>query len=46
MVNSIIFGMLLVILVLLFFLGLRNAAFVGIAIPLSMLISIFILNMK
>lgn len=43
--NSIIFGMLLVILVLLFFLGLRNALFVGIAIPLSMFISFFILSL-
>lgn len=43
--NSIIFGTLLVVLVLLFFMGLRNALFVGIAIPLSMLISFFILNM-
>ncbi len=42
--NSIIFGILLVILVLLFFLGLRNALFVGIAIPLSMLLSMFILG--
>lgn len=42
--NSIIFGMLLVILVLLFFLGLRNALFVGAAIPLSMFMSFFILN--
>lgn len=42
--NSIIFGTLLVVLVLLFFLGLRNAAFVGIAIPLSMFIAFFLLN--
>ena len=42
--NSIIFGTILVVAVLLFFLGLRNAAFVGIAIPLSMGIAIFILN--
>ena len=42
--NSIIFGMLLVVLVLMFFLGLRNALFVGIAIPLSMLMSFFILS--
>ena len=34
--NSIIFGVLLVVGVLLFFLGLRNALFVGVAIPLSM----------
>ncbi len=43
--NSIISGMILVILVLLFFLGLRNASFVGIAIPLSMLMGIMILDM-
>lgn len=42
--NSIISGVILVVLVLLFFLGLRNAAFVGIAIPLSMLMGIAILN--
>ena len=42
--NSIISGVILVILVLLFFLGLRNAMFVGIAIPLSMLTGILILN--
>lgn len=42
--NSIIFGMLLVITVLLFFLGPRNALFVGTAIPLSMFIAFFILS--
>lgn len=42
--NSIISGVILVILVLLFFLGLRNALFVGIAIPLSMLTGILVLN--
>ena len=42
--NSIIFGTILVVLVLLFFLGLRSAVFVGIAIPLSMFIAFFILN--
>ncbi len=42
--NSIIFGVILVVLVLLFFLGLRNALFVGIAIPLSMFMSFMILN--
>jgi multidrug efflux pump subunit AcrB len=44
LVNSIVFGILLVVGVLLFFLGLRNALFVGIAIPLSMLMSFLILN--
>lgn len=42
--NSIISGVLLVILVLLFFLGTRNAIFVGIAIPLSMFMSFILLN--
>lgn len=42
--NSIIMGIILVVLVLLFFLGLRNALFVGIAIPLSMLMSFLILD--
>lgn len=42
--NSIISGVILVVLVLLFFLGLRNAAFVGLAIPLSMLMGILFLN--
>jgi multidrug efflux pump subunit AcrB len=42
--NSIIFGVLLVVGVLLFFLGLRNALFVGVAIPLSMFMSFMILN--
>ncbi len=42
--NSIILGIILVVLVLLFFLGVRNALFVGIAIPLSMFISFIILN--
>ena len=42
--NNIIFGVLLVVIVLMFFLGLRNALFVGIAIPLSMLLSFILLN--
>jgi len=42
--NSILFGMLLVVGVLLFFLGLRNALFVGVAIPLSMFIAFMILS--
>jgi multidrug efflux pump len=42
--NSIIFGVLLVVLVLLFFLGLRNALFVGVAIPLSMFMSFMLLG--
>ena len=41
--NSIIFGVILVIGVLMFFLGFRNAIFVGIAIPMSMLLSFVLL---
>ncbi len=43
--NSIISGVILVVFVLLFFLGLRNASFVGMAIPLSMLLGILILSL-
>jgi multidrug efflux pump len=43
--NSIISGVILVVLVLLFFLGIRNSIFVGTAIPLSMLMGILILNL-
>jgi len=42
--NSIISGVILVTLVLMFFMGLRNALFVGIAIPLSMFISFMVLS--
>ena len=42
--NSIVLGIILVVLVLLFFLGIRNALFVGIAIPLSMFMSFIILS--
>jgi multidrug efflux pump subunit AcrB len=41
--NSIIFGVLLVVSVLMFFLGFRNAVFVGIAIPLSIMMSFLLL---
>lgn len=42
--NNIISGLLLVIGVLLFFLGVRNSSFVGISIPLSMFMSFVILQ--
>ncbi|CAG5078402.1 efflux RND transporter permease subunit [Parvicella tangerina] len=42
--NSIILGVILVVGVLLFFLGLRNALFVGVAIPLSMFMSFMLLH--
>ena len=42
--NSIIMGMIFVITVLFFFLGFRNALFVGLAIPMSMLISFVVLG--
>ncbi len=43
--NNIISGLILVIGILLFFLGVRNASFVGIAIPLSMFVSFIVLSM-
>ena len=42
--NNIISGVILVVLVLLFFLGTRNALFAGMAIPLSMFLSFVILG--
>ena len=42
--NNIISGLLLVVAILLFFLGTRTAPFVGLAIPLSMLISFVIMQ--
>ncbi|MCW9705331.1 efflux RND transporter permease subunit [Fodinibius salsisoli] len=42
--NNIISGLLLVVGVLLFFLGVRNASFVGIAIPMSMFLSFIIIS--
>lgn len=44
--NSIISGVILVVVILLFFLGLRNALFVGLAIPVSMLTGILWLNIS
>ena len=44
LVNSIIFGIILVVTVLMFFLGFRNALFVGFAIPMSMFMSFMILS--
>ena len=43
LVNNIVFGIILVVTVLMFFLGFRNALFVGFAIPMSMLLSLMIL---
>jgi len=45
LVNNIIFGVILVVTVLMFFLGFKNALFVGFAIPMSMFMSIFILSL-
>lgn len=44
--NSIISGVILVVLILLFFLGVRNSLFVGLAIPLSMLMGILFLYLS
>ncbi len=45
LVNNIIFGIILVVGVLMFFLGFRNALFVGFAIPMSMFMSFMILQL-
>jgi len=45
LVNNIIFGVILVVTVLMFFLGFKNAVFVGFAIPMSMFMSLMILNL-
>lgn len=42
--NSILMGMILVMLILYLFMGLRNAIFSGLAIPLSMIISMLVLQ--
>jgi len=44
LVNNIIFGIILVVTVLMFFLGFKNALFVGFAIPMSMFMSLMILS--
>lgn len=45
LVNNIIFGITLVVTILMFFLGFKNALFVGFAIPMSMFMSLMILNL-
>ncbi len=45
LVNNIIFGIILVVAVLMFFLGFRNALFVGFAIPMSMFMSFMVLSL-
>ena len=44
LVNNILFGIILVVSVLMFFLGFKNALFVGFAIPMSMFMSLMILS--
>ncbi len=44
LVNNIIFGIILVVTVLMFFFGFKNALFVGFAIPMSMFLSLTILS--
>ena len=43
--NNIVSGLILVVAVLLFFLGVRNASFVGLSIPLSMLLSFIVMKL-
>ena len=44
LINNIIFGIILVVTVLMFFLGFKNALFVGFAIPMSMVMLLMILD--
>ena len=44
LINNIIFGVILVVTVLMFFIGFRNALFVGFAIPMSMFMAIMLLS--
>jgi multidrug efflux pump subunit AcrB len=44
LVNNILFGIILVVTVLMFFLGFKNALYVGFAIPMSMFMSLMILS--
>jgi len=44
LVNNILFGIILVVTVLMFFLGFKNALYVGFAIPMSMFMSLMILD--
>ncbi|WP_147678273.1 efflux RND transporter permease subunit [Algibacter pacificus] len=45
LVNNIIFGIILVVTVLMFFMGFKSALFVGFAIPMSMFMSLMILEL-
>lgn len=45
LMNTVIFGFLIVVFVLMFFMGIKNSIFVGIAIPLSMIISFIFINL-
>ena len=45
LMNNLIFGIILVVTVITFFLGIRNALFVGFAIPMSMFLSLFFLSL-
>ena len=45
LMNNLIFGIILVVSVITFFLGIRNALFVGFAIPMSMFLSLFFLSL-
>ena len=46
LMNNLIFGIILVVTVLTFFLGLRNALFVGFAIPMSMFLCHLVISIS
>jgi len=45
LINTVIFGFLIVVMVLMFFMGIKNAIFVGIAIPISMIVSFIFIQL-
>lgn len=45
LINTVIFGFLIVVMVLMFFMGIKNSIFVGIAIPISMIVSFIFIQL-
>jgi multidrug efflux pump subunit AcrB len=45
LINTVIFGFLIVVMVLMFFMGIKNSIFVGIAIPISMIVSFIFIRL-
>jgi len=45
LINTVIFGFIIVVMVLMFFMGIKNSIFVGIAIPISMIVSLIFIQL-